>query len=83
VAADEVCNDAASKTTIQIALFGAAITAIGFISTLVMGTEWYTYRASAIAILLFIYCYPTKSSWKRALQRFTQQPDPEDPSNPV
>jgi hypothetical protein len=71
------------KTTIQIALFGAAITAIGFISTLITGTALYTYRASAIAVLLFIYCYPTKSSWNRALRRFTQQPNPENPANTV
>lgn len=69
------------KTTIQLALLGAAITAIGFISTLVTGNDWYTYWASAIAVIVFIYCYPTKSSWLRALQRFTQ-PAPESPETP-
>lgn len=72
------------KTTIQIALFAVAITAIGFIATLVTGNEWYTYWASAIAIILFIYCYPMKSSWILAIQRFTRQPNPvETPANPV
>jgi hypothetical protein len=62
------------KTTVQIALLGALITLIGFISTLVTGNDWYTYWAAAIAVIVFVYCYPTKSSWVRALQRFTQPP---------
>ena len=66
------------KTTIQIALMGAGITAIGFIATLMTGNEWYTYWAGAIAVIVYIYCYPTRSSWIRAVQRFTE-PNPENP----
>ncbi|HEY0761074.1 MAG TPA: hypothetical protein VGD61_01750 [Pyrinomonadaceae bacterium] len=62
------------KTTIQIALFGAAIAATGFIATLMTGDEWYSYLASAVAALIFVYCYPTKSSWLRALYKFTERP---------
>jgi len=61
------------KTTIQIALFGAAIAATGFIATLMTGDEWYSYLASAVAVLIFVYCYPTKSSWLRALYKFTER----------
>jgi hypothetical protein len=61
------------KTTIQIALLGAAIAAIGFIATLVTGNERYSYWAGAIAVVVFIYSYPTKSSWLRALYRFTEK----------
>ena len=61
------------KTTVQIALLGAAIAAIGFISTLMTGNERYSYWAGAIAIIVFIYCYPTKSSWLRALYKFTEK----------
>ena len=61
------------KTTLQIALLGAAIALIGFISTLVTGNERYSYWSGAIAIIVFIYCYPTKSSWLRALYRFTEK----------
>jgi membrane protein YdbS with pleckstrin-like domain len=69
------------KTTIQIALLGAAVTAVGFVSTLLTGNDWYTYWSSAIAVILYIYCYPTKSSWLRALYRFTErQPAPETPA---
>ena len=60
------------KTTIQIALFGAATAATGFIATLMTGDEGYTYLASSVADIVFIYCYPTKSSWLRALYRFTE-----------
>ena len=62
------------KTTIQLALLGAAIASIGFIATLVTGNEWYTYLGCAVAILVFVYCYPTKQSWLRALYRFSEQP---------
>ena len=62
------------KTTIQLALLGAAIASVGFVATLVTGNERYTYLASAVAILVFVYCYPTKSSWLRALYRFTEKP---------
>ena len=61
------------KTTLQIALLGAAIAAIGFVSTLMTGNERYSYWAGAIAVVVFIYCYPTKSSWLRALYRFTEK----------
>ncbi len=60
------------KTTVQIALLGAAIAAIGFVSTLMTGNERYSYWSGAIAIIVFIYCYPTKSSWLRALYRYTE-----------
>lgn len=62
------------KTTIQLALLGAAIATIGFIATLMTGNERYTYWAGAIAIIVFIYCYPTRQSWLRALYRFTEKP---------
>ena len=61
------------KTTIQIALFGAAIAATGFIATLMTGDAGYSYLAGAVAALVLIYCYPTKSSWLRALYRFTEK----------
>ncbi len=60
------------KTTVQIALLGAAIAAIGFVSTLMTGNERYSYWSGAIAVIVFIYCYPTKTSWLRALYRFTE-----------
>ena len=64
------------KTTVQLAVLGAGIASIGFIATLMTGNERYTFWAGAIAIIVFIYCYPTKSSWTRALNRFSE-PQPE------
>ena len=61
------------KTTIQLALLGAAIAIMGFIATLMTGNERYTYWAGAIAVIVFVYCYPTKQSWLRTLYRFTEQ----------
>ena len=65
------------KTTIQIALLGASIAVIGFIATLLTGNERYSYWAGAIAVVVFIYSYPTKSSWLRTIYRFTDKPQPE------
>ena len=62
------------KTTIQLALLGAAIASIGFVATLMTGNDRYTYWAGAIAVIVFVYCYPTKQSWLRALYRFTENP---------
>ena len=62
------------KTTIQLALLGAGIATIGFIATLMTGNERYTYWAGAISVIVFVYCYPTKQSWLRALYRFTEKP---------
>jgi hypothetical protein len=61
------------KTTVQIALLGAAIAATGFISTVLTGNQMYSYWAGAIAVIVFVYCYPTKQSWLRALYRFTER----------
>jgi membrane protein YdbS with pleckstrin-like domain len=62
------------KTTIQLALLGAAIASIGFVATLMTGNERYTYWAGAIAVIVIVYCYPTKQSWLRAMYRFTEKP---------
>jgi len=61
------------KTTIQLALLGSAIALTGFVATLLTGNPWQTYRASAIAVVVFIYSYPSKSSWLRSLYRFTEK----------
>ncbi len=74
------------KTTLQLALLGAAIALAGFVATLMTGQEFYTYRATAVAILVLAYCYPTKSSWIRAVDRYTAKEEeavpPEPPTSP-
>ncbi len=72
------------KTTIQLAILAAGIALIGFVATLMTGQEFYTYRASAIAILVLAYSYPTKGSWIRAIERYTSKPEePETPEPPT
>jgi hypothetical protein len=62
------------KTTLQIAFLAAVIAAIGFISTLLTGNDFYTYGAGVIAVVVLLYCYPTKASWIRAVELFAQNP---------
>lgn len=59
------------KTTIQIAILAEAIATIGFVTTIVTGNQLYTYWSGAIAAVVLVYCYPTKSSWLKTLSRFT------------
>lgn len=68
------------KTTLQIAIIASTIALTGFVATVMTGNELYTVWAGAIAIVVLIYCYPTKSSWLRAVYRFTEQaPHPPPP----
>lgn len=72
------------KTTLQLAILAAGIALIGFVATLMTGQEFYTYRSSAIAILVLAYSYPTKSSWIRAVERYSAKPEePETPEPPT
>lgn len=59
------------STTLQLALVAAAIALIGFAVTLIQGNELYTYWSCAIAVVVLIYCYPTKSSWLKTVRYFT------------
>jgi len=45
----------------------------GVIATLLTGNERYSYWAGAIAVVVFIYSYPTKSSWLKTMYRFTEK----------
>jgi hypothetical protein len=59
-----------ARTTLQVALIGAAIAVTGFVATLLTGNDRYTYGAGVIAIVVLLYCLPTRSSWHRSLQQF-------------
>ena len=48
------------KTTLQLALLGAGIAAMGFVGTLVTGNDTYTYWAGLIAIVVLLYCFPSR-----------------------
>jgi hypothetical protein len=59
------------RTTLQVALIGTATALTGFAATLLTGEPSYTYRGGVIAVAVLLYCYPSRSSWQRALQRFS------------
>ena len=64
------------KTTLQLAVIGDSIAVVGFIATILTGNDLYTYWASLIALVVLIYCYPTRTSWLKRVYRFTErQPD--------
>jgi len=68
------------RTTVQVALIGTVIAVIGFVATLFMGDPSYTYRAGAVAAGVLLYCYPVRTSWEKAVQRFNPYPDLVNPS---
>lgn len=70
------------RTTFQIALIGVAAAVVGFIATLLTGDDSYTYRAGLVAVAVLLYCYPVRSSWEKAVQRFSPgQNGPDLPNN--
>jgi hypothetical protein len=72
------------KTTLQLALLAAGIAVVGFIATLMTGSEGYTYRATAIALLVLMFYYPKKSAWLSTIYRYTDQRlDPQPPPPPA
>lgn len=68
------------KTTLQIALIGAALSVLGFTSTLLTGNVFYTYGAGLIALVILLYCYPTQTSWQRTILRFARMDTETKPS---
>jgi hypothetical protein len=68
------------KTTIQVALLGTVIGAFGFIATVGTGVEFYTYESGLVGLVVLLYCYPTRASWQRAIQKFSPDyPVPPEP----
>lgn len=68
------------RTTVQVAIIGAAIGVIGFVGTLLTGNEFYTYVAGVVGAVVILYAYPVRSSWERAVQRFAPYPNPANAS---
>lgn len=56
-------------TTIQVACIGGAIALMGFIITIITGDWTDMLRASGVAAIVLIYCYPFKSAWERAVNQ--------------
>src|SRR5688500_15884369 len=58
------------RTTLQVAGLGIVIGLVGFIATLMTANNFYAYGAGLVAVAVLLYCYPTRTSWERALLRF-------------
>lgn len=58
------------RTTLQVAGLGTVIALVGFIATLMTANDFYAYGAGLVAVGVLLYCYPTRTSWERALLRF-------------
>ncbi|MEP6921595.1 MAG: hypothetical protein ABI967_10770 [bacterium] len=71
------------KTTLQVAFIGGALALMGFGATYLTGNDFYTYGAGIVAIVILLYCYPTRPSWTRTVLHFAGDPDPETPQDPV
>ncbi len=60
-------------TTIQCASIGGAIALMGFIMTIRTGDWIDTLRASGVAVVVLVYCYPFRGAWQRAVIQFSRE----------
>ena len=58
------------RTTLQVAGLAIVIAAVGFGATVLTANDFYAYGAGLVAVAVLLYCYPTRTSWQRALLRF-------------
>lgn len=58
------------KTTLELALLGAGIAALGFVGTLMTGNEVYTYWSGLIGLVVLLYSFPIRTSWIRTIRQF-------------
>lgn len=58
------------RTTLQIALLAGGMAIFGFIVTVRTGNDFYTFGACLVALVVLLYCYPTRFSWQRTVDQF-------------
>lgn len=58
------------RTTLQVALLGVTIAIFGFSATLMTGNDFYAYGAGLVGLVVLLWCYPTRTSWERAVAKF-------------
>lgn len=56
------------KTTVSVALMGAAIAALGFVSSLLTGLFGDMLRAWLISAVVLGYAYPRRGAWRRVVE---------------
>jgi arginine exporter protein ArgO len=74
--------DTLAGTTLKVAIIGEATAVSGFVATLLTGNDRYTYGAGVIAVVVLLYCLPTRSSWERTLYQFAPYSAPLSPPEP-
>jgi peptidoglycan/LPS O-acetylase OafA/YrhL len=70
------------RTTLQVALIGATVAVIGFVTTLLTADPSYTYRGTVVAAAVLLYGYPVRTSWEQAVRRFAPENGPNVAENP-
>jgi peptidoglycan/LPS O-acetylase OafA/YrhL len=65
-------------TTIQLACLAGAIALMGFVVTIRTGNEFDMFRAAGVALVVLIYCYPSRNSWERVLHGIASSGDAND-----
>lgn len=66
------------RTTIQLALLGTAIALMGFILSMLTGEPFDMLRAGGIAVIVLLYSYPQRYSWRRVVQGVLEKGDAND-----
>jgi ABC-type amino acid transport system permease subunit len=66
------------RTTVQLALLGAAIALMGFILSILTGEAGDMLRAGGIAAIVLVYSYPRRYSWRRVVQGVLEKGDADD-----
>jgi hypothetical protein len=61
-------------TTIQVASIGGAIALMGFIITIRTGLWFDMLRAGGVAVIILIYCYPSRRAWQRTVAMLASEP---------
>ena len=58
------------RTTLEVAGLGVTIAIFGFSATLMTGNDFYAYGAGLVGMVVLLWCYPTRTSWERAVAKF-------------
>jgi len=56
------------QTTVRVALIGAVVAALGFVSSLLTGLFGDMLRAWLIALAVLAYAYPRRGAWRRVVE---------------
>ena len=70
------------RTTLRVAMIGAAIAIIGFASTIWTGITPYTYQAGVVAAAVLLYGYPVRSAWEQAVKLYSPSDSPDSAETP-